>query len=214
MGVFTTQDELIGFAYGFAGRDRDGTEFHYSQAATVDPRFQGRGVGRTLKLLQAEVASSGVTAPCGGPLTHPRAQRSLQSSRSVRWGSAICPTTTHGRAPTESSSSGNCAAGTGPYAPSATPSRPRSAAPTGGASPGTLATADGGTHVRVDRDPRGGAGATADTTRRKPLATLSEAGSRCLRLLDGRVLVGCTRINDDTAAYLAVPRRRPGKDIA
>lgn len=57
VGVFTEQEELVGFAYGFAGCDVGGQEFHYSQAATVDPRFQGRGVGRTLKHLQAQVAA-------------------------------------------------------------------------------------------------------------------------------------------------------------
>lgn len=47
---------LVGFAYGFAGRDRDGEEFHYSQAAVVDPAYQGRGIGRLLKACQREVA--------------------------------------------------------------------------------------------------------------------------------------------------------------
>lgn len=47
---------LVGFAYGFAGRDRSGAEFHYSQAAVVDPAYQGQGVGRLLKACQREVA--------------------------------------------------------------------------------------------------------------------------------------------------------------
>lgn len=58
VGVFTPGNRLIGFAYGFAGRDENGAEFHYSQAATVEPEFQGRGVGRLLKCLQADVARS------------------------------------------------------------------------------------------------------------------------------------------------------------
>lgn len=49
-------DRLVGFAYGFAGRDRSGHEFHYSQAAVVDPDYQGRGVGRLLKTCQRKVA--------------------------------------------------------------------------------------------------------------------------------------------------------------
>lgn len=49
-------DRLVGFAYGFAGRDRSGNEFHYSQAAVVDPDYQGRGVGRLLKICQRSVA--------------------------------------------------------------------------------------------------------------------------------------------------------------
>lgn len=56
VGVFEPDDELIGFAYGFAGRDASGSDFHYSQSAVVDPRYQGRGVGRELKQLQRRVA--------------------------------------------------------------------------------------------------------------------------------------------------------------
>lgn len=56
VGVYTTEDELIGFAYGFAGRDRDGREFHYSQAAVVDTAYQDAGVGRLAKEHQRTVA--------------------------------------------------------------------------------------------------------------------------------------------------------------
>lgn len=49
-------DRLVGFAYGFAGRDRSGQDFHYSQAAVVDPEYQGHGVGRLLKTCQRAVA--------------------------------------------------------------------------------------------------------------------------------------------------------------
>lgn len=56
VGVFTAQDELIGFAYGFIGRDRDGEEFHYSQAAVVEASHQGEGVGRLIKEHQRRVA--------------------------------------------------------------------------------------------------------------------------------------------------------------
>ncbi|MDQ0644127.1 GNAT family N-acetyltransferase [Microbacterium murale] len=50
------EGRLVGFAYGFAGRDRSAAEFHYSQAAVVDPEYQGRGVGRLLKAGQRQVA--------------------------------------------------------------------------------------------------------------------------------------------------------------
>ncbi|MGK3936747.1 hypothetical protein, partial [Enterococcus faecium] len=46
---------LVGFAYGFAGTDGQ-VSYHYSQAAVVDASVQGQGVGRLLKLRQAEVA--------------------------------------------------------------------------------------------------------------------------------------------------------------
>ncbi|MFD4961021.1 hypothetical protein [Microbacterium sp. NPDC058389] len=56
VGVYTVDDELVGFAYGFAGRDHDGSEFHYSQAAVVDAAYQGAGVGRLAKEHQRTVA--------------------------------------------------------------------------------------------------------------------------------------------------------------
>ncbi len=56
VGVYTDEDDLIGFAYGFAGRDRDGGEFHYSQAAVVDAAYQDAGVGRLTKEHQRTVA--------------------------------------------------------------------------------------------------------------------------------------------------------------
>lgn len=56
VGVRTPDGELIGFAYGFAGRGRDGNDFHYSQAAVVDAAHQGEGVGRMLKERQRQVA--------------------------------------------------------------------------------------------------------------------------------------------------------------
>ncbi|WP_460351188.1 GNAT family N-acetyltransferase [Actinoallomurus acanthiterrae] len=53
-------DELVGFTYGFLGSD-SGTVYHYSQVAAVHPDWQGRGVGRALKLSQRDyVLSTGV----------------------------------------------------------------------------------------------------------------------------------------------------------
>lgn len=56
VGMFTPAGQIVGFAYGFAGRDEAGGEYHYSQSAVVAPEFQGYGVGRTLKESQREVA--------------------------------------------------------------------------------------------------------------------------------------------------------------
>lgn len=54
-------DELVGFTYGFLGSDSS-TVYHYSQVAAVLPAWQGRGVGRALKLSQREyVLSTGIT---------------------------------------------------------------------------------------------------------------------------------------------------------
>lgn len=48
-------DEVIGFVYGFTGRDPKTAEvYHYSQLAVVAPGWQGRGVGRALKLAQRD----------------------------------------------------------------------------------------------------------------------------------------------------------------
>lgn len=55
VGVYD-EERIVGFAYGFAGRDRDRVDFHYSQAAVVAPEYQGQGIGRRLKLLQRDVA--------------------------------------------------------------------------------------------------------------------------------------------------------------
>lgn len=54
IGVRNSVGELVGFAYGFVGREH-GETFHYSQAAVVSPTLQGRGVGRALKLAQRDV---------------------------------------------------------------------------------------------------------------------------------------------------------------
>ena len=47
--------KLVGFAYGFVGTDGRAT-YHYSQAAVVDHRYQGQGIGRLLKLAQRDRA--------------------------------------------------------------------------------------------------------------------------------------------------------------
>ncbi|MBU2665282.1 GNAT family N-acetyltransferase [Actinoplanes bogorensis] len=48
-------EELVGFCYGFTAVE-NGEIYHWSQAAAVDARLQGAGVGRRLKFAQAEVA--------------------------------------------------------------------------------------------------------------------------------------------------------------
>ncbi|MEQ4203731.1 GNAT family N-acetyltransferase [Actinopolymorpha sp. B9G3] len=56
-------ERLVGFAYGFVGKDAtSGEVYHYSQAAVVHPQWQGRGVGRALKSGQrAYVLGTGIT---------------------------------------------------------------------------------------------------------------------------------------------------------
>jgi predicted GNAT superfamily acetyltransferase len=64
MGAFpeAESERLIGFAYGFLGRDATtGETYHYSQTAVVSDDWQGKGVGRALKLGQREyVLATGV----------------------------------------------------------------------------------------------------------------------------------------------------------
>lgn len=55
IGAFDAAGTLVGFCFGFTAVD-GGEIYHYSQAAVVDPRAQGTGVGRLLKQAQAAVA--------------------------------------------------------------------------------------------------------------------------------------------------------------
>lgn len=56
VGVFTPDNVLVGFAYGFTGREADGSDYHYSQSAVVAAEYQSKGIGRQLKVLQRTVA--------------------------------------------------------------------------------------------------------------------------------------------------------------
>ena len=57
------EERMVGFVYGFLGTaPQTGEVYHYSQMAVVDRRWQGRGIGRALKLGQrAYVLETGVT---------------------------------------------------------------------------------------------------------------------------------------------------------
>lgn len=211
VGVFTDQDELIGFAYGFAGRDRDGTEFHYSQAATVDPRFQGRGVGRTLKLLQAEVAKQWGHRTMRwtfDPILARNAHFNLESLGAV--GIDYLPDY-YARAGTDRILV-EWQLGEAQQPEGAANAHETRRTPGDAAGVPALGRNDWGTASPAGDDvwiaiPAQLQAPSDDTSRlQSQLAgTLSEV------FASGRVLVGCTRINDDTAAYRAVPCS--GKDI-
>ncbi|WGM20453.1 hypothetical protein QEH68_20960 [Paenarthrobacter sp. OM7] len=56
VGALDSNNEVVGFSYGFLGTDAQGT-FHYSQAAAVSASFQGQQLGRRLKQEQARLAT-------------------------------------------------------------------------------------------------------------------------------------------------------------
>lgn len=197
VGVFTPGERLVGFAYGFAGRDAAGTEFHYSQAATVDPAYQGRGVGRTLKLLQAEVAER-------------------WGHHLMRWTfDPVLARNAHFNFDTLGARGVRCLPDY--YARPGTDRilvewgldrrTERSAAHR--ADPPTLGRAEWGESVPGDD------GGTWIALPSAPPASLEEAAGLRARLTAaitgalaaGGALVGCTRIDDETAAYLAMPAR-------
>ncbi|MFF2634225.1 hypothetical protein ACFVR6_15185 [Microbacterium sp. NPDC058021] len=213
VGVFTPDDELVGFAYGFAGRDADGCEFHYSQAAVVDPHHQGRGVGRLLKECQRRVALE---------WGHETMRWTFDAllSRNAHFNFSVLGAEGVAYVPDYYDRPGTdrivvdwpLRRTTDPYAALRDAEPPAlGRADWGRVVPGTLAAADGGTHaaawLAVPADIAGVAGrqdeadAAADVLRgrvRTAMTALIEGG---------RVLVACRRIDAGTAAYLAVPRR-------
>jgi len=54
LGAFTPDDDLVGFAFGFVGRDEHGRVHHHSHQTAVVPAFQQRNIGYRLKLAQRE----------------------------------------------------------------------------------------------------------------------------------------------------------------
>ena len=54
LGAFTPDDDLIGFVFGFVGRDEHGRIHHHSHQTAVVPAFQHANIGYRLKLAQRE----------------------------------------------------------------------------------------------------------------------------------------------------------------
>ena len=55
-------EQPAGFVFGFVGHAPGVGFYHYSQVAAIDDRFQGRGLGRALKLAQRDqVLAQGLT---------------------------------------------------------------------------------------------------------------------------------------------------------
>lgn len=197
VGVYTRNEKLVGFAYGFAGRDEHGRDFHYSQSAVVDPAYQGSGIGRELKQLQRAVAERwghttmrwtfdpilarnghfnfGTLGATGTGFLHDYYGRSETDRLIVEWAIGDAPT-------------------------------PHLALR--GSTPPRLTTAQWATPVEdehgvwvslpTDQD------AAATTEIRGALAGVLGG-----LISDGHVLIDCRRIDELSAAYLAVPADRP-----
>ncbi|WP_200331601.1 GNAT family N-acetyltransferase [Leucobacter sp. L43] len=198
VGVFTSHEELVGFAYGFAGRDTDGTEFHYSQAATVDPRFQGRGVGRMLKHLQAEVAEHWGHRTMRwtfDPLLARNAHFNFDSLGAS--GIAYLPDY-YARAGTDRILVEWVLDDRGDREQTRTSPSKRRAPALGVHEWGEIEAVDDALWIAFPAVPPVRT-EVASEMRSHLAASLTTA------IDSGRVLVGCTRINDETAAYLAVP---------
>ncbi len=54
LGAFTPDEQLIGFVFGFLGRDAHGRVHHHSHQTAVLPAFQHKNIGYRLKLAQRD----------------------------------------------------------------------------------------------------------------------------------------------------------------
>ncbi len=194
VGVFAPDDGLVGFAYGFPGRDSIGQEYHYSQSAVVAAEYQGKGVGRQLKHLQRCIARR-------------------HGSESMRWTFDPALTrnghfnfSTLGAIGTEYKRDYYCRPDTDrlivewaldqrtdPYAVARGLAAPRFDE----ADWGQQFTIDGVAWLPLPADPA----LTSELALAPKIADSIEA-----ILADGMVVVNCRRINDTTAVYHAVPQ--------
>lgn len=196
VGVFEPGDELIGFAYGFAGRDASGSDFHYSQSAVVDPAYQGRGVGRELKQLQRRVALRWGHRRMRWAFD-PILTRNGHFNFSTLGAIGITYLTDYYDRPSTDRIvvEWELAEPVDPYREQRRAVAPRFAG-VRWAEP--VEQADGAVWVPL---PTGAELAASIDTLRGELADALQAV-----LADGRVLVDCRRIDPSTVAYLAVPR--------
>ncbi|WP_293696002.1 hypothetical protein [uncultured Agrococcus sp.] len=203
VGVFNELRELVGYAYGFAGLD-DGQPFHFSQAAVVDERQQGRGLGRALKYLQAEDAARAGHREMRwtfDPLLVRNAHFNLDSLQAV--GVGFLPR--YFERPESDRILVN-------WRLPADASRERRPKPT---PPPTLGRSRWGTAVAGDdNDTWIPLPADSTTVPAEVRSRVSELIAETLRATfdQRRALIGCSLVSDDTAAYLAVPRESLGRE--
>lgn len=203
VGARDVNGRLVGFAYGFMGSDGQDA-YHYSQAAVVDPHWQGHGIGWQLKDAQRAVV-------LGLGFTHMRWTYNPLHARNGHFNlgslGAVGIKFVHdyyGRPDTDRLlvdwSLGD---DIDPYAAQRGLPAPEEIAH---AATGEIVEAEGpGGAVWVALP----AGYVAGRRTRRSQAE----GSRLRRTIDllmsdDRVLVDCQRVGNDMAAYLAVARRR------
>ncbi|MGO1394018.1 hypothetical protein [Agrococcus casei] len=198
VGVFDEAGIMIGYAYGFSGRDAD-AEYQFSQAAVVDARVQGQGIGNALKRLQARVAAeAGYTEMrwTFDPLLARNAHFNLDSlgATGIRF------------LPSYYGSAASDRLLVRWQLPAAERRERASAVP-----PPELAAADCGTAmaigddvwIAVPADPRRLRASDVDETElRASVATSLQSA-----FADDRLLISCVRVDEDTAAYRAVRQR-------
>ncbi|HIY66282.1 MAG TPA: hypothetical protein H9830_08415 [Candidatus Agrococcus pullicola] len=203
VGVFDEFRELVGYAYGFAGID-DGQSFHFSQAAVVDHRQQGRGLGRTLKYLQAEEAARVGHREMRwtfDPLLVRNAHFNLDSLQAV--GVGFLPRYFERRESDRILVNWELPADA---------NRERCPKPT---PPPTLGRSRWGTAVAGNGNDRWiPLPADANAVPAEVRSRVSERIAETLRATfdERHVLIGCSIVSDDTAAYLAVPRESLGTE--
>ena len=197
--MFTPDDRIVGFAYGFAGRDAAGRDYHYSQSAVVDAEFQGFGIGRELKRLQRIVAERWGHASMRwtfDPILTRNGHFNFSTLGAI---GTDYLTDYYGRPCTDRLVVEWSFAGADPYGEAR-------------ALPAPMLVEDDwavpfehgdGVWIPLPVDPS----RAADAGLRAPLADALRA-----ELAAGRVLIDCRRLSETTAAYLAVPRIAEAED--
>jgi predicted GNAT superfamily acetyltransferase len=198
VGAYSSEGDLIGFAYGFAGSDGHGATYHFSQAAAVDPDHQGRGVGKALKLAQRDVAlgwGQRTMRWTFDPILSRNAHFNLSSLGAV--GIAFVPDY-YARPGTDRLVVAWDLTDTS--ATAATDAVIESPPPVERADWGrSLPAADGGSWIVTSARPDDLSAAERTTLASKLGQTLTEV------FLRGEVLISASRIDETTAVYRAVP---------
>ncbi|WP_271202497.1 GNAT family N-acetyltransferase [Microbacterium dextranolyticum] len=195
LGAVDDSGELVGFVYGFEGTDESRARYHYSQAAVVDRRYQGTGIGRRLKTAQREVALGwGQTHMrwTFDPLLVRNAHFNLVTlgAEGIRYERDFYDRPGSDRLVVD----WNLSRTDDPHQAYRRAHAPATLAGRPGAVVDADGLGDGACWIAIPSAPSVGADPVADRAR----LALAEA-------MNGRILVTCTRIDEATSAYLAVP---------